>query len=159
MFFKVSTMKMVNRYPTGLVTTLLVCLTAILIPAFSAQAGQLVDATADYDPNNIFARILRGEAPAKIVFENDHALAFHDIAPKNTVHVLVIPKGPYSNFMRFNADATDAEKLGLLDAISQTAIIMGLNESGFRLVCNTGHDGKQTVPHLHFHLRGGEPMD
>ena len=122
-------MKMVNRYPTALATTLLVCLAIILMPAFSARAGQLVDATADYDPNNIFARILRGEAPAEIVFENDHALAFHDISPRNTVHVLVIPKGPYSTFMRFNADATDAEKLGLLDAISQTAIIMGVNLS------------------------------
>ena len=152
-------MKMVKRYPTALATTLLVCLAIILMPAFSARAGQLVDATADYDPNNIFARILRGEAPAEIVFENDHALAFHDISPRNTVHVLVIPKGPYSNFMRFNADATDVENLGLLDAISQTAIIMGVNEAGLRLVCYTGQHGKQTVPHLHFHLRGGEPVD
>lgn len=152
-------MKILNRYPTALLTTLLVCLTIILMPTFSVQAEQVVDATADYDPNNIFARILRGEAPAEIVFENEHALAFHDIAPKNKVHVLVIPKGPYSNFMRFEADATDAEKLGFLDAVSQTAIIMGVNESGFRLICNTGQDGKQTVPHLHFHLRGGEPVD
>jgi histidine triad (HIT) family protein len=152
-------MKMVSRYPQALVTTLLICLAVISMPTFAAQAEQGVDATAEYDPDNIFARILRGEAPAKVVFENQHALAFHDIAPKNKVHVLVIPKGPYSNYMRFNAEATDAEKLGLLDAISQTAIIMGVNESGFRLVCNTGQDGKQTVPHLHFHLRGGEPVD
>jgi diadenosine tetraphosphate (Ap4A) HIT family hydrolase len=81
------------------------------------------------------------------------------IAPQNKVHVLVIPKGPYSNFMHFNANASDAEKLGLLDAIGQTAIIMGVNESGFRLLSNTGQHGRQTVPHLHVHLRGGEPVD
>jgi diadenosine tetraphosphate (Ap4A) HIT family hydrolase len=151
-------MKMVRRYPTAFLTSLFICLTTVWAPASSARAEQLVDAAADYDPHNIFARILRGEAPARIVFENEHALAFHDIAPKNKVHVLVIPKGPYTNFMRFEADATDAEKLGLLDAISQTAIIMGVNESGFRLVSNTGQHGGQTVPHLHFHLRGGEPL-
>jgi len=142
------------------VTLFLVCLAIIIpTPALCAESERLVDATADYDPNNIFARILRGEAPANIVFENEHALAFHDIAPRNPVHILVIPKGPYTNFMRFEADATDAEKLGFLNAISRSAILMGVNDSGFRLVCNTGHDGGQTVPHMHFHLRGGEPVD
>lgn len=151
-------MKTVNRYPKTLVNVLFFCLTTILVSTFPARAEEFVDATAEYDPQNIFARILRGEAPVDIVFENEYALAFHDIAPRNKVHVLIIPKGPYSNFMRFNADASDAEKLGLLDAISQTAIIMGVNESGFRLLSNTGQHGKQTVPHLHVHLRGGEPV-
>lgn len=130
----------------------------ILLSAFPAQAHDFVDAKAEYDPQNIFAKILRGEAPAEIVFENEYAVAFHDIAPRNKVHVLIIPRGPYTNFMRFNADASDEEKLGLLDAISQTALIMGVNETGFRLLSNTGEDGKQTVPHLHVHLRGGEPV-
>jgi len=151
-------MNTVNRYPRALVTTLFCCLTTILLSSFPVQAVEFIDATADYDSDNIFARILRGEAPAEIVFENENALAFHDIAPRNKVHVLIIPKGPYSNFMHFNADASDVEKLGLLDAISQTAIIMGVNESGFRLLSNTGQHGKQTVPHLHVHLRGGEPV-
>jgi diadenosine tetraphosphate (Ap4A) HIT family hydrolase len=154
----VKIVKTVNRYPTALVTVLFFCLTTILVSAFPAWAEEFVDATAEYDPHNVFARILRGEAPAEIVFENEYALAFHDIAPRSKVHVLIIPKGPYANFMRFNADASDAEKLGLLDAIGQTAIIMGVNESGFRLLSNTGQHGKQTVPHLHVHLRGGESV-
>jgi len=153
-------MKIASCYRTAPLTLFLMCLAIIIpTPALWAQSEQLVDATADYDSNNIFARILRGEAPADIVFENNYALAFHDIAPRDPVHILVIPKGPYSNFMRFEADATDAEKLGFLKAISQAAILTGVNDSGFRLVCNTGHDGGQTVPHMHFHLRGGEPMD
>lgn len=151
-------MKTTNRYPTALLTILFFCLTMILLSAFPAQAHDFVDAKAEYDPQNIFAKILRGEAPAEIVFENEYAVAFHDIAPRNKVHVLIIPRGPYTNFMRFNADASDEEKLGLLDAISQTALIMGVNETGFRLLSNTGEDGKQTVPHLHVHLRGGEPV-
>jgi diadenosine tetraphosphate (Ap4A) HIT family hydrolase len=152
-------MKTVNRFPTAPLIILLTCLTTILVSPIPLQAEEYVDATADYDPQNIFARILRGEAPAEIVFENEYALAFHDIAPRNKVHVLVIPKGPYSSFMRFNADASDAEKLGLLDAISQTAIIMGVDQTGFRLISNTGEHGRQTVPHLHVHLRGGEPVN
>jgi diadenosine tetraphosphate (Ap4A) HIT family hydrolase len=71
---------------------------------------------------------------------------------------LIIPKGPYTNILRFNTDASKAEKLGFLNAISQTARIMGVDESGFRFVSNTGQDGKQTVPHLHFHLLAGEPV-
>lgn len=124
--------------------------------ASSAPAGEeRVDATAAYDPNNIFARIIRGEAPADIVYENAHALAFHDIRPKAPVHVLVAPKGPYTNIVSFEAEASAEEKLALLEAIAETARTMGVNESGFRLISNTGEDGGQTVPHLHFHIQGG----
>lgn len=132
---------------------------AIVLAAVTAQAEGAVDATADYDPGNIFARIVRGEAPADIVFENEYAIAFHDIAPRREIHVLVIPKGPYTNILHFNAEASDGEKLALLDAISETARIMGVADSGFRLVSNTGEGGHQTVPHLHFHLLGGKPPD
>ncbi|MCG6911333.1 MAG: histidine triad nucleotide-binding protein [Deltaproteobacteria bacterium] len=130
----------------------------MLLLSCLAHAEERVDAAADYDTNNVFARILRGELPADIVFESEYALAFHDISPKARVHVLVIPKGPYTNILQFNQNASSEEKLGLLDAISQTARIMGVDESGFRLVSNTGRDGGQTVPHLHFHLIGGEHL-
>jgi diadenosine tetraphosphate (Ap4A) HIT family hydrolase len=141
--------------PVAMVRFFLAILVAL---SFSIQAEELVDATAQYDPDNIFARILRGDAPADVVFENDYALAFHDIRPRAKVHVLVIPKGPYTNVMQFNARASDEEKLGLLDAISQTAQIMKVDETGFRLISNTGGHGKQTVPHLHVHILGGEPV-
>lgn len=134
---------------------LMIVLLAFSVPVWSEEP---VDATAEYDPDNVFARILRGELPAEVVYESPHALAFHDIRPRAKVHVLVIPKGPYTNILTFNAEASPEEKLGLLEAISATARIMGVNESGFRLVSNTGRDGGQTVPHLHVHLLGGEPQ-
>ena len=127
--------------------------------SFPAAAEQYVDATAPYDPNNVFARIIRGTQPADIVFDSPYALAFHDIRPRAKVHVLVIPKGPYTNVMRFNEKASPEEKLGLLDAIDRTAHIMKVDKSGFRLICNTGHDGRQTVPHMHIHLLGGELLN
>lgn len=128
----------------------------MLMLSFSTYGEELVDATADYDTNNVFARILRGELPAEIVFESEYALSFHDISPRAKVHVLIIPKGRFTNIMRFNANASSDEKLGLLDAIAKTAEIMGVDESGFRLVSNTGRDAGQTVPHFHVHLMGGE---
>ena len=146
-----------KRIPTGSPVAILLSLIVMLL-SVAAHGEELVDASADYDTNNVFARILRGELPADIVFESEYALAFHDIRPKARVHVLVIPKGPYTNILQFNQNASSEEKLGLLDAISQTARIMDVDESGFRLVCNTGHDGGQTVPHLHFHLIGGEHL-
>jgi histidine triad (HIT) family protein len=144
--------------PTGSPVAILFSLFIMLLLSCLAHGEELVDAAADYDTNNVFARILRGELPADIVFESEYALAFHDISPKARVHVLVIPKGPYTNILQFNQNASIEEKLGLLDAISQTARIMGVDESGFRLVSNTGRDGGQTVPHLHFHLIGGEHL-
>ena len=144
--------------PTGSPVAILFSLLIMLLLSCLAHGEELVDAAADYDTNNVFARILRGELPADIVFESEYALAFHDIRPKARVHVLVIPKGPYTNILQFNQNASSEEKLGLLDAISQTARIMGVDESGFRLVSNTGRDGGQTMPHLHFHLIGGEHL-
>ena len=149
-------MKLYNRTSTGFPTRILLCFLIMLMPCFAAQADELVEANADYDPANAFARILRDELPADVVFENEYALAFHDIYPRAKVHVLVIPKGPFTNVLQFNRSASDAEKLGFLDAISQTAKIMGVDESGFRLISNTGRDAGQTVPHFHVHLIGGE---
>ncbi len=117
-----------------------------------------IDATRPYDPDNIFARILRGEIPAKRVYEDDFALAFHDIAPQAPVHVLVIPKGAYVSWDDFSAKADDAEIAGFVRAVGHVAREHGLVAPGYRLLANIGGDGGQEVPHLHVHLFGGRPL-
>jgi histidine triad (HIT) family protein len=111
-----------------------------------------------YDPNNIFAKILRGEIPCTKVYEDDHVLAFKDIHPKRSVHVLILPKGAYADIRDFAAQGTDAELAGLLRAVPKVAQAMGVTEQGFRLIANTDLHGGQEVPHLHLHLLGGEPV-
>ncbi len=108
-----------------------------------------------YDPNNIFARILRGEIPCKKVFENEQVLAFHDIAPKRPVHVLVIPKGAYVSHDDFAAKATEAEIAAFTRAVGQIARDLGVAESGYRLIANAGVNSGQEVPHYHVHILGG----
>jgi len=117
-----------------------------------------IDATQAYDDTNIFARILRGEIPAKKVYEDDFALAFHDIAPQAPVHVLVIPKGRYVSWDDFSATAPDANIAGFIRAVGHVARDHGLVESGYRLLANIGGHGGQEVPHLHVHLFGGAPL-
>ena len=109
-----------------------------------------------YDQNNIFARILRGEIPCKKVHENEHALAFHDINPQMPVHVLVIPKGPYTNLAEFNAKASVEEMSAFMQAVAETAKMVGVEDSGYRLVANNGEDAHQEVPHFHMHIFGGQ---
>jgi histidine triad (HIT) family protein len=113
--------------------------------------------TFDYDPQNIFARILRGEIPNRTVFENDHALAFHDIRPQAPVHVLVIPKGPYVSLDHFAAEASAEEQVGFMAAVAEVCRIAGV-EDGFRAIANTRRDGRQEVPHFHMHILGGRDM-
>ena len=117
-----------------------------------------IDATEPYDADNIFARILRGEIPATRVYEDEHALAFHDIAPQAPVHVLVIPKGAYVSCDDFSTRATDAEIAGFVRAVGHVAREHGLVEPGYRLLANIGGHGGQEVPHLHVHLFGGAPL-
>ncbi len=111
-----------------------------------------------YDPNNIFARILRGEIPCKKVYEDDHVLAFHDIRPQAPVHVLVIPKGPYEGWDDFHEQASDVEAAALARAVGKVARLMGVAESGYRVIANCGAHGHQEVPHLHLHVLGGRPI-
>jgi diadenosine tetraphosphate (Ap4A) HIT family hydrolase len=111
-----------------------------------------------YDPENIFAKILRGEIPCNKVFEDDHALAFHDIAPQAPVHVLVIPKGAYVSMDDFSENASDAEIAGFIRAVGQVARELGLVEPGYRLLANHGPDSHQEVPHLHVHIFAGQPL-
>lgn len=117
-----------------------------------------VKGLGSYDDSNIFARILRGEIPCRKVFENDSALAFHDINPQAPLHVLVIPKGRYISFADFAATADDAAIAGFVRAVGQVARDLGLDDPGYRLLANMGEHSGQEVPHLHVHLFGGRPL-
>lgn len=111
-----------------------------------------------YDDANIFARILRGEIPAKKVHEDEHALAFHDINPQAPVHVLVIPKGRYVSIADFSMNADAAEVAGFWRAVAKVAKDLGLEAAGYRVLTNMGADGGQEVPHFHVHIFGGRRL-
>lgn len=111
-----------------------------------------------YDPNNIFARILRGEIPCGKVYESEHVLAFRDINPQAPVHVLVIPKGAYVDMDDFTARASADEIAALMRATGEIARAEGIAESGYRVLSNCGANGGQEVPHLHLHLVGGRTL-
>ncbi|MGE3232037.1 MAG: histidine triad nucleotide-binding protein [Hyphomicrobium sp.] len=111
-----------------------------------------------YDRNNIFARILRGEIPAKRIYEDSYALAFHDINPQAKTHALVIPKGAYLSMADFAANASEAEIAGLFRAVGKVATMLGLEDSGYRILANHGPDSHQEVPHLHIHIFGGQKL-
>jgi len=111
-----------------------------------------------YDPNNIFARILRGEIPCKKVFEDDHVLAFHDIRPQTPTHILVIPKGAYVSADDFGASASDAEIAALMRAVGRIARDAGVAATGYRILANHGTDANQEVPHFHIHIFGGRRL-
>ena len=117
-----------------------------------------IDATLPYDDQNIFAKILRGEISNRTVYENEWALAFHDINPQAPVHVLVIPKGAYVSWDDFSACGTEAEIAGFVRAVGTVARDLGLVEPGYRLLANVGQHGHQEVPHFHVHLFGGRPL-
>ena len=117
-----------------------------------------IDATEPYDPENIFAKILRGEFPSKTVYEDEWALAFHDIAAQAPVHILVIPKGAYVSWDDFSERASADEVAGFVRAVGHVAREHGLVEPGYRLLANTGAHGGQEVPHLHVHLFGGRSL-
>ena len=117
-----------------------------------------VDATKPYDDQNIFAKILRGEIPCNKVYEDDFALAFHDINPQAPTHILVVPKGPYVSWDDFSAKAGDAEIAGFIRAMGSIVREAGLVESGYRLLANAGPNSHQEVPHLHVHIFAGRPL-
>jgi len=117
-----------------------------------------IDATQPYDDGNIFARILRGEIPSKTIYEDEHALAFHDINPLAPAHILVIPKGPYVSWDDFSERASDAEIAGFVRAVGKVARDESLVAGGYRLLANVGLDSGQEVPHLHVHIFGGRPL-
>ena len=115
-----------------------------------------------YDPQNIFARILRGEIPNKTVLETASTLAFHDIQPQAPEHVLVIPKGAYVSYDHFAAEASDAEIVDFNRTVAEvcrlTGVDLGEDGQGFRAITNAGAHGVQEVPHYHLHILGGRPL-
>ena len=117
-----------------------------------------IDATLPYDESNIFARILRGEIPSKRVYEDDYALAFHDINAQAPVHILVIPKGPYVSWDDFSERASAEEITGFVRAVGKVARDEELVAPGYRLLANVGAHSGQEVPHLHVHIFGGRGL-
>jgi histidine triad (HIT) family protein len=117
-----------------------------------------IDATQPYDDQNIFAKILRDEIPSRRVYEDEFAIAFHDINPLTPTHLLVIPRGAYVSWDDFSAKASDAEIAGFVRAVGHVAREAGLVEPGYRLLANVGMDAHQEVPHLHVHIFAGKPL-
>lgn len=111
-----------------------------------------------YDPENIFAKILRGEIPCDKVYEDEHVLAFHDINAQAPVHVMLIPKGAYVNMDDFTATATDAEIAAFMRAAGHIARELGVVEGGYRVIANIGRNANAEVPHLHVHILGGKNL-
>ncbi|WP_145142484.1 histidine triad nucleotide-binding protein [Roseomonas gilardii] len=111
-----------------------------------------------YDDGNIFARILRGELPAKTIHEDEWAVAFHDIAPQAPIHVLVIPRGRYVSLADFAGKASEGELAGFWRAVAKVARDLGLEQPGYRILSNMGENAGQEVPHFHVHLFGGRPL-
>lgn len=117
-----------------------------------------VPARSGYNDQNIFAKILRGEIPNTTVYEDAFALAFHDINPQAPLHVLVIPKGPYVSFADFSDNAPDDMVVGFIRAVGKVARDLGLDDPGYRLLANAGHDAHQEVPHFHVHIFAGKNL-
>ena len=117
-----------------------------------------------YDKNNIFAKILRGEIPLKAnekIYENEFVLSFYDINPRKKIHALVIPKGEYTDLDDFSKRASEKEIVELIKGINVVAKKLGISVDdgkGYRTLANIGENGGQEVPHLHFHLFGGEKV-
>jgi histidine triad (HIT) family protein len=114
-----------------------------------------------YDNNNIFAKILRGDIPCNKIYEDEFVLSFHDISPQKKIHALVIPKGKYMDLDDFSSNASVDEMVGLLKGINIVAKKLKISVDtgkGYRVLANISQDGGQEVPHLHFHLFGGEKV-
>ena len=110
-------------------------------------------------PRKILAKILRKEIPCNLIYENEFVLSFHDINPQKKIHALVIPKGKYTNLDDFNKNASEKEIIGFIKGISIVAKKLGISSDiarGYRTLSNISEHGGQEVPHLHFHIFGGE---
>ncbi|MCJ8294135.1 MAG: histidine triad nucleotide-binding protein [Colwellia sp.] len=142
-----------------MISKLFFVLLLLIFSSGTLAGNETVSGIGKYESNNVFAKILQGKIPAKIVFENEYVLAFEDIHPIKPVHVLIIPKGQYRSLVDFSSTASDEEIIALVKSMAKIAKVMGLTKDGFSLMTNSGHNGGQTVAHLHFHLLGGEPVN
>ena len=114
-----------------------------------------------YDNNNIFAKILRNEIPCEKIYEDDYVLSFYDVNPQKKIHALIIPKGKYINLDDFSSKATSDEIVGLIKGINIVAKKLNISSDtgkGYRTIANVSEHGGQEVPHLHFHIFGGEKV-
>ena len=111
-----------------------------------------------YDNNNIFSQIINKKLPTEIILENEHAIAFNDIAPQAPIHILIIPKGKYIKFDDFINNASKEEIYNFFRLINQLVKDFNLENDGYRLITNAGKNANQEVPHLHFHLLGGQNL-
>lgn len=111
-----------------------------------------------YDKNNIFAKIIRGEIPAKKVYEDENILAFYDISKASPIHVLVIPKGEFIDFIDFVNKENPQKVTNFFQKVAQIAQDLKIVESGFRLITNNGSDAHQTVKHFHVHILAGKKL-
>ena len=111
-----------------------------------------------YDNNNIFSQIINKKLPTEIILDNEHAIAFNDIAPQAPIHILIIPKGKYIKFDDFINNASKEEIYNFFRLINQLVKDFNLENDGYRLITNAGKNANQEVPHLHFHLLGGQNL-
>ena len=111
-----------------------------------------------YDSENIFAKIINKKLSTKIVMENEHAIAFDDIAPKAPIHILIIPKGKYVKYDDFLNKASKEEIYNFFLLINHLVKDNNLEKTGYRLITNAGKNANQEVPHLHFHLLAGKNL-
>jgi len=112
----------------------------------------------NYDSQNIFAKIIRGEIPCSKVYEDNKILSFHDISKAAPTHILVIPKGEYISFTDFTTKAPAQEVVDFFKKVGEIASSLGLDKAGYRLITNNGSDASQTVPHFHIHILGGKRL-
>ena len=114
----------------------------------------------DYDKNNIFAKILRGEIPCKKIYENDYVLSFYDVNPLKKTHLLIIPKGEYIDLDDFHDKASEKEIIEFNKAITHVVKKLKISnqQGGYRVLSNIGKNGGQEIPHLHYHIFGGEKI-
>lgn len=117
-----------------------------------------VSGLGPYDANNVFAKILRGDIPARRIYEDEWAVAFHDVAPQAATHALVIPRTPHVSLADFAVNAPAEEVAGFFRAIATVAKQLGLEQAGYRVLANMGRHSGQEVPHFHVHIFGGGPL-
>ena len=111
-----------------------------------------------YEKNNIFAKIIRGEIPSQKIYEDEKVLAFNDISQASPIHILVIPKGEYSDFQSFVSTANPEDISYFFKKVGEIAALVGVDKTGFRLISNIGSDSHQTVPHFHVHILAGKKL-